>query len=641
MQTINFTTIAELSSRLELRIDLLKDIIQKYLHTVIHCKIEGNNIYNTGYVRQLEALVFGTLKGACFPVSLRHLAKRIHSDMDWIKEKIEYWCRQGKLEGVLYISGGLFIPRLFEEKRLHVFEEYYLRNRYIDYRFLKDLYVLEPQKYCQEHLPSSILLSSCAVHPGLLSFVESSSMDAIRNGHWLDWNMLLPAHWKESDRRILFSQTVELKNCCATEPLEQLDLLKKDSNEGGSGLVIRWRWIFSTELIRKFYNLFYDLGMKEAQRALKKEHLLGSGEFHQSNSEAQVPKSKKKKKGKGKEENAALSETQLDFETTFSQEQFFDTIRQQPELEEMLGYDALGNCSEEDLLQILVEDIFSKSIEEIQRDVIRKAREQLMLEAKEKDEKIRLELWKLLQQLHFYSMNLKRFAVQLVGEDERDALEQIDSYICRTLGNQVIETVVIYLSFNLGLKSDGESIPSKEWKSVVEKLPPYMQECVKQLQALCRSESSKLESFRVVNFLQEYREKFKNSEIPIVQSLSSEEVERFQQEELQRMKTALEETAEAPDVLSKCLRILLAKYFDVFLVFPGKSIPKLVKIVEKKLQSCNCDELQRVLLRLQETAVNNLRTQNVKYTQEGQIETNAEEEALVINQIKELLIHTK
>lgn len=228
LQTMNFTTITELSSRFELRIELMKEIVHKYLDTIIRGKIENNTIYNNGYVLQLEATIFGTLKAACLPVSLRRLAKKIQSRVDWVREKTEIWCKQEKLDGYLYGTGEntLFTPRLFDQKRIRLFEEQLQRNRYIDFRFLQKFYVQEPQKYCLEHFPSSFVLSNCAVHPEMLSFIESSSLDAIRNGQWLDWNLLLPASCLEEDRCILFSLTSTLKHCCITEPSKELDSLK-------------------------------------------------------------------------------------------------------------------------------------------------------------------------------------------------------------------------------------------------------------------------------------------------------------------------------------------------------------------------------------------------------------------------------
>ncbi|GJQ09556.1 hypothetical protein GpartN1_g1347.t1 [Galdieria partita] len=648
LQTMNFTTIADLSSRFDLRMDTMKEIVHKYLETVIHGKVEKNTIYNTGYVRQLEATVFGRLKGACLPVSLYQLAKRIQSGVDWIREKTDVWCRQRKLEGFLYGNGEntLFVPNIFDRKRLQIVEENYLHNRYIDYRFLKLFYVQEPQKYCQEHFAHSFLLSSCAVHPDMVSFVESSSLDAIRNGQWLDWNLLLPTHWKREDNRILFSLTSELKHFCIEEPSEQLNVLRtrgEDTNESSLGLMIRWRWIFSIQLIRRFYICFYDWSMKQARNSFNQENLQISDESFKPNAETQVQQNKKKKKGKAKRESLPHSPNNETIvpKLTFSLEQCLDSLRQYPELEQTLEFDALGNTSEEDILRILVEDIFSRALEEIQRDVIREAREQLLLETKMKDERLRSELVKLLQRLHFYSRNLKQFADEVIREEERDVVEQIDSYICRNLGTEVLEVAVTYLGFTLGIRFEGQIVSSKEWRTVLEKLPPYMQESVKQLQAIFRNESkqNKTELFRSIGWLQEYCDRFKNSEVPVVKSLSLQEMERLRQDEFQEIKTTLEDATEAPDVLSKCLKMLLVTYCDVFLIFPGKSIPKLVKIVEARLQSSTRSELQRVFLRLHEIAVDSLKTRTIKNTSEQQTQSdvNAEEVMSVIKEIKCLL----
>eukprot|EP00871_Galdieria_phlegrea_P003046 jgi/Galph1/3742/GphlegSOOS_G2388.1 len=658
VQTTNYTTIAAIASKLDLPVSVVKELVLKHLGSTIDAKVENNIIYNTNYIRQQEAKVIGTLRGANVPVSLVLIAQRYDMRLDWVIEVSE---KYDKTSG--YVSGtgknAYFIPQLFERNRLTHLKDHYLHNRFVGYEYLRHCYVYQPQTYCRQHFPDGYALSSGYLHHDLLSFIESATMEALENGQWLDWSPLLPFQLQDEDGKKLFGYMTKLSTYCYTVVADIQKILQTmDKNvivssendlmtrfkasscdKGYKGFIICWRWIFSMQLIVMLYRRFYLWGISEARSQLKNSSQLEQS-LNTKNVSSNIATTSKKKKVKEIENvhSVSLSETKKHEMWDKS----LEFLRQDSELEQVLACDAMGNNCEEDLILVLVENIFYRLFDDIYAEAAYEAEQIAKLEIKQKDESYRTDIRKLLYRLMFYADNLEAFATHILTWHDKDLIDQLDSHLCRTLGQVFVEQVVRYLNFTLGLASDTHVVSSKEVKQMIDQLPPYISEHVKNLQLLCRHEkkSQGPSTFQCRGFFEAYNAMASKTELPNVSPIMAKEREELRKIEWKVLETSLEEAKEPPDVLSKSLSFILAKHRDYFILFPGKCIPKLMKILSGTIIASRV-ELCESLENLQDIAVKILRSQTMQRVSKTEVSGNDKDDAehitKVVDRVKGLI----
>uniref|UniRef100_A0A0D9WC36 E3 UFM1-protein ligase 1 homolog n=1 Tax=Leersia perrieri TaxID=77586 RepID=A0A0D9WC36_9ORYZ len=307
--------LAEIAAQLHIGSELVVNIIEPRLGTIVKGRLEGGQLYTPAYVSRITAMVRGAARGITVPTNLpsvwntlqlqlqeMHGASGVSVEGSFFQSIFNGLLKEGAVLGSVR-AGVQWTPAVFAHAQKESVDAFFSQNSYIGYEVLQKLAIPQPKQYLETRYPDGIALEAVFVHPSVVDMLDAAVGDAIENGQWIDALSVLPSYITGPD---------------ATKILSLCPSLQK-AVKSSKAVVFGESCVFSNAFIKGIFDLLEkemdSFGIKHSAGQGKplnvipsSEHKIGSGQFSESkdlgdndtsSTGASSDRGPKKKRGKG------------------------------------------------------------------------------------------------------------------------------------------------------------------------------------------------------------------------------------------------------------------------------------------------------------------------------------------------------
>ncbi|CAL5389012.1 unnamed protein product [Camellia sinensis] len=231
LQECSQIALAELAAQLQVGSELIANVLEPRLGTLVKGRLEGGQLYTPAYVARVNAMVRGAARGITVPMNLSALwsslqlllhemdgASGVAVESSFFQTLFNGLVKDGEILGSLR-AGVHWTPTVSATGfcncskgicRFFLFAE----NSFISYDLLHKLGIPQPIQYLQSRYPEGIPLVTVFVHPSMIEMLDSATEDAIERGscipNWLDHCridslLILPASFGSQDASKILS----------------------------------------------------------------------------------------------------------------------------------------------------------------------------------------------------------------------------------------------------------------------------------------------------------------------------------------------------------------------------------------------------------------------------------------------------
>ncbi|KAF0924068.1 hypothetical protein E2562_008395 [Oryza meyeriana var. granulata] len=306
--------LAEIAAQLHIGSELVINILEPRLGTIVKGRLEGGQLYTPAYVSRITAMVRGAARGITVPTNLpsvwnalqlqlqeMHGASGVSVEGSFFQSIFNGLLKEGAVLGSVR-AGVQWTPAVFAHAQKESVDAFFSQNSYIGYEVLQKLAIPQPKQYLEARYPDGIALDAVFVHPSVVDMLDAALGDAIENGQWIDALSVLPSYITGPD---------------ATKILSLCPSLQK-AIKSSKAVVFGESCVFSNAFIKGIFDRLEkemdSFGIKHSAgqgKALNmyqsSEHRIGSGQFSDakdlgdndtSSTGASSDRGPKKKRGK-------------------------------------------------------------------------------------------------------------------------------------------------------------------------------------------------------------------------------------------------------------------------------------------------------------------------------------------------------
>ncbi|GJN07978.1 hypothetical protein PR202_ga25859 [Eleusine coracana subsp. coracana] len=193
--------LAEIAAQLHIGSELVINILEPRLGTIVKGRLEGGQLYTPAYVSRITAMVRGAARGITVPTNLpsvwnslqqqlqeMHGASGVSVEGSFFQSIFNGLLKEGAVLGSVR-AGGQWTPA----------------NSYIGYDVLQKLVIPQPKQYLEARYPDGIALDAVFVHHSVVGMLDAAVGDAIESGHWIDSLSVLPSYISGPDATKILS----------------------------------------------------------------------------------------------------------------------------------------------------------------------------------------------------------------------------------------------------------------------------------------------------------------------------------------------------------------------------------------------------------------------------------------------------
>ncbi|KAL6864696.1 hypothetical protein ACP4OV_015847 [Aristida adscensionis] len=198
--------LAEIAAQLHIGSELVINILEPRLGTIVKGRLEGGQLYTPAYVSRITAMVRGAARGITVPTNLpsvwnslqqqlqeMHGASGVSVEGPFFQSIFNGLLKEGAVLGSVR-AGVQWTPAVFAHAQKESVDAFFSQNSYIGYDVLQKLAIPQPKQYLEARYPDGIALGAVFVHPSVVDMLDAAVGDAIENGHWIDSLSVLPTY---------------------------------------------------------------------------------------------------------------------------------------------------------------------------------------------------------------------------------------------------------------------------------------------------------------------------------------------------------------------------------------------------------------------------------------------------------------
>ncbi|KAK3151521.1 hypothetical protein QOZ80_3AG0246920 [Eleusine coracana subsp. coracana] len=209
--------LAEIAAQLHIGSELVINILEPRLGTIVKGRLEGGQLYTPAYVSRITAMVRGAARGITVPTNLpsvwnslqqqlqeMHGASGVSVEGSFFQSIFNGLLKEGAVLGSVR-AGGQWTPAVFAHAQKESVDAFFSQNSYIGYDVLQKLVIPQPKQYLEARYPDGIALDAVFVHHSVVGMLDAAVGDAIESGHWIDSLSVLPSYISGPDATKILS----------------------------------------------------------------------------------------------------------------------------------------------------------------------------------------------------------------------------------------------------------------------------------------------------------------------------------------------------------------------------------------------------------------------------------------------------
>ncbi|KAM3400017.1 hypothetical protein ACQJBY_005105 [Aegilops geniculata] len=209
--------LAEIAAQLHIGSELVLNILEPRLGTIVQGRLEGGQLYTPAYVSRITAMVRGATRGLTVPTNLpsvwnslqqqlqeMHGANGVSVEGSFFQSIFVALLKEGAVLGSVR-AGVHWTPAVFAHAQKESVDAFFSQNSYIGYEVLQKLAIPQPKQYLEARYPDGIALEAVFVHPSVVDMLDAAVGDAIENGQWIDSLSILPSYISGPDATKILS----------------------------------------------------------------------------------------------------------------------------------------------------------------------------------------------------------------------------------------------------------------------------------------------------------------------------------------------------------------------------------------------------------------------------------------------------
>jgi hypothetical protein len=188
--------LAEIAAQLHIGSELVVNILEPRLGTIVKGRLEGGQLYTPAYVSRITAMVRGAARGITVPTNLpsvwnslqlqlqeMHGASGVSVEGSFFQSIFNGLLKEGVVLGSVR-AGVQWTPAVFAHAQKESVDAFFSQNSYIGYEVLQKLAIPQPKQYLEARYPDGIALEAVFVHPSVVDMLDAAVGDTIENGQW-------------------------------------------------------------------------------------------------------------------------------------------------------------------------------------------------------------------------------------------------------------------------------------------------------------------------------------------------------------------------------------------------------------------------------------------------------------------------
>ncbi|KQK07769.1 E3 UFM1-protein ligase 1 homolog [Brachypodium distachyon] len=209
--------LAEIAAQLHIGSELVINILEPRLGTIVKGRLEGGQLYTPAYVSRITAMVRGAARGITVPTNLSsvwnslqqqlqemHGANGVSVEGSFFQSIFVSLLKEGAVLGSVR-AGVHWTPAVFAHAQKESVDAFFSQNSYIGYEVLQKLAIPQPKQYLEARYPDGIALEAVFIRPSVVDMLDAAVGDAIENGHWIDSLSVLPSYISGPDATKILS----------------------------------------------------------------------------------------------------------------------------------------------------------------------------------------------------------------------------------------------------------------------------------------------------------------------------------------------------------------------------------------------------------------------------------------------------
>lgn len=187
--------VGAIAQRTILPVAVIRKCIAEHLGSLIHATLdEKTGVLRSDAARvRDEAAARGCLRACAAPAALAELGKRHAIPAEIVADVAARMLASGLLRGRVEGTGvrANFVPKVFEDAAAAAAVSKFSSGGFVAVDQLRAMSVSDPDAFASK-MPGAVVLPDIIIGPSLLESIESSALEAIANGAWLDVAAALP-----------------------------------------------------------------------------------------------------------------------------------------------------------------------------------------------------------------------------------------------------------------------------------------------------------------------------------------------------------------------------------------------------------------------------------------------------------------
>uniref|UniRef100_A0A8D8SYE8 E3 UFM1-protein ligase 1 homolog n=1 Tax=Cacopsylla melanoneura TaxID=428564 RepID=A0A8D8SYE8_9HEMI len=204
-------TIGELTKTYNLPGDFLLATIESNLNTIIknvtQDKTDSRLFYTDSFISRNKAVVRGALLAINKPTQLIHIVKLVNVDLNVFNILIDQLINDKQIGGQLSnrssLNSCMYIPHHYIKEQNEYIENFFKVNSYLEYDNLKRYNISEPVLFIKKHFASSldsiVFLNSCCVNELIVEQILSNVEEIVETDSLLDMSNVVPTICNDQD----------------------------------------------------------------------------------------------------------------------------------------------------------------------------------------------------------------------------------------------------------------------------------------------------------------------------------------------------------------------------------------------------------------------------------------------------------
>jgi E3 UFM1-protein ligase 1 len=195
-------SVGDIATRTNLPVDIVRDCVRTHIGTIIRATLDEATGAIRSHAARNRALIAarGALRGVATPSKLVDMCSRHDIPADIMVSACTDLLANGSIRGRVDGHGAraIFIPAVFEIAARSAAISSFANAGFLTTDKLRTTFISNPDSFATISLPDAVNLGSVIIGQSVIEAVQSSGVEAISNGSWLDIAGALPADFPPS-----------------------------------------------------------------------------------------------------------------------------------------------------------------------------------------------------------------------------------------------------------------------------------------------------------------------------------------------------------------------------------------------------------------------------------------------------------